>query len=126
MRSGYLFINNDVFQTLLAISAEEQSNGLMYIKPPTPIMSFIYDSPKINKFWMKNTPSPLDIVFCKNGKISQIHYGEPFSTRIIGNDDPSDLVIEFPIGTINNIGIKIGNFVELIDSNSRHFNKNIF
>lgn len=117
MKSGYLNINDNIFQTLLAITDEEQSNGLMYIKPPTPIMSFVYSYPKINKFWMKNTPSPLDIVFCKNGQITQIHYGEPYSTTIIGNNELSDLVIEFPLGTVNNVSIKIGNYVELINLN---------
>tara|TARA_R110000868_G_scaffold99024_4_gene272667 strand:- start:22380 stop:22754 length:375 start_codon:yes stop_codon:yes gene_type:complete len=124
MKNGYLNINDNIFQTLLAITDEEQNNGLMYIKPPTPVMSFVYSYPKINKFWMKNTPSPLDIVFCKNGQITQIHYGEPFSTRIIGDNEFSDLVIEFPIGTVHNMNIKIGNCVELIDLDLNK--KNIF
>lgn len=66
MKTGYVYIDNNVFTTLLAISEHEQAQGLMHIEPPTPVMSFVYDRPKINKFWMANTPAPLDIVFCRN------------------------------------------------------------
>lgn len=114
MEQGYVFIHNNVFPTLLAISAEEQRQGLMYQEWPPPIMSFIYTEPRINKFWMHNTPSPLDIVFCHAGKVSQIHAGEPFSTAMIGDNKFSDLIIELPHGTVDNSGIKIGHAVGLV------------
>lgn len=108
MEKGYIYVHDQVFSTLLAISAEEQARGLMYVDPPAPVMSFIYDHPRINKFWMANTKAPLDIVFCCQGKVSQLHVGEPYSTRVIGDDKDSDLIIEFPRGTIDTTGIKIG------------------
>lgn len=114
MKEGYIFISNNIFQSLLAISEEEQAKGLMNVPPPTPIMSFIYDRPKINKFWMSNTPSELDIIFCCNGKVTQICHGKPFSTSLIGDNDPSDLVIEFPSGTVDKLELKIGQSVGLI------------
>jgi len=113
MINGYIYIGDNIFDSLLAISSEEQTKGLMYEKDPK-IMSFIYLKPRINKFWMKNTPAPLDIVFCYNGKISQIHKGEPFSTKVIGNDEYSDLIIELPFGTIASSNIKLGNEAGLI------------
>lgn len=114
METGYIYINDNVFSTLLAISRDEQSVGLMGQEWPPPIMSFIYDKPRINKFWMNNTPSPLDIVFCNNGKVSQICYGEPYSTKTIGDDNFSDLIIELPYGTIESVGIKIGHTVGIV------------
>jgi uncharacterized membrane protein (UPF0127 family) len=114
MESGFIFIHNEVFPTLLAISEDEQAKGLMFESWPPPVMSFIYESPKVNKFWMKNTPSPLDIVFCCDGKVQQIYKGEPYSTSIIGDNKESDLVIEFPYGTVRNTGIKIGYDVGLV------------
>jgi uncharacterized membrane protein (UPF0127 family) len=114
MEQGYVFIHNNVFSTLLAISSEEQSQGLMHQVWPPPVMSFVYGAPCINKFWMKNTPSPLDIVFCCEGRICEIHYGEPNSTSIIGGDKPSDLVIELPHGTVDAAQIKIGQLVGLV------------
>ena len=41
MEQGYIYISDNVFQTLLAISSEEQSLGLMFQKWPPPIMSFV-------------------------------------------------------------------------------------
>lgn len=114
MENGYIYLNNNIFPTLLAISSEEQSQGLMHQEWPPPIMSFVYDSPRINKFWMHRTPSPLDIVFCHNGKVSEICYGEPNSTQIIGGNLFSDLVIEFPYGTAKLSNIKIGHLVGLV------------
>lgn len=114
MEQGFIYIHNSVFPTLLAISAEEQAQGLMHQEWPPPVMSFIYDSPRYNRFWMKNTPSPLDIIFCNGGKISEICYGEPNSTRTIGNGI-SDLVIELPYGTVDSAEIKIGQPVGLVN-----------
>ena len=101
------------YQTLLSITPEEQEIGLMNIEPPTPIMTFIYNKAKINKYWMHRTPAALDILFCYNGKISQICNGIPYSTAIIGNDTLSDLVVELPAGSCQKNGINIGDNVLL-------------
>jgi len=114
MESGYLVIDNNIFSTLLAISRAEQERGLMEQEWPPPVMSFIYPRAQYNKFWMKNTPSPLDIIFAHNGVINQICYGEPHSTAMIGEDKLSDLVVEFPHGTIISSNIKIGHPIGLV------------
>jgi uncharacterized membrane protein (UPF0127 family) len=114
MESGYIYIHNNVFPTLLAISSEEQSIGLMEQEWPPPVMSFIYSQPGINKFWMSNTPSPLDIVFCYKGEVTQICKGEPHSTTMIGDNRFSDLVIEFQKGTVTSSEIKLGHKVGLV------------
>lgn len=109
----YLIINNRKIPTLLAITAEEQEKGLMHQPWPPPIMSFVYSSPRINKYWMSNTPSPLDIVFIHNNKITQIKEGKPYSTEIIGDNSFSDLVVEFPKGTCQEWGLKVGDAIKL-------------
>lgn len=103
-----IVINGKLFNTLFAISQEEQEIGLMGVRWPPPIMSFPYKSPQINKFWMKNTVSPLDIIFANNGIIIDIQAGEPLSTKLIGGNYFSDLVIEMPLGTCELHGISIG------------------
>ena len=114
MLKGMVYIHNNIFETLIAVSAEEQQRGLMYIDPPAPVMTFIYGTPSINKFWMSNTKAPLDILFCHNGKVSQICYGEPHSTSMIGGNLFSDLVVELPHGTAESSEIKIGHSVGLV------------
>lgn len=114
MEQGYIYVASNVFPTLLAISTSEQAQGLMGKVWPPPVMSFIYTTSGVNKFWMKNTPSPLDIVFCHRGEIVQICKGEPHSTALIGANNLSDLVIEFPYGTVASSGIKLGHSVGLV------------
>ena len=114
MKQGYIYIHNNIFPTLLAISSEEQQRGLMYVPPPAPVMTFVYSHPTINRFWMKNTQAPLDIIFCHNSKVSEICYGEPYSTSLIGTNDVSDLVVELPYGTAAISNIKVGQSVGLI------------
>lgn len=114
MENGILVIGEKSFDVLLAISEIEQSRGLMRVQPPVPNMVFIYDEPKVSKFWMANTPSPLDIIFCRAGKITQICKGEPYSTKLIGDDIISDLVIELPFGTASSMGLQLGHKVSLL------------
>lgn len=123
MELGYIYIHNNIFPTLLAISSEEQSTGLMHQEWPPPAMSFIYTNSCINKFWMKATPSPLDIIFCHNGKVSEICYGEPYSTNVIGSNLFSNLVIEFPYGTVESNQIKVGQLVGLVKPSSEELHK---
>lgn len=108
----FIKISDFVFPTELAISYQEQETGLMHKEAPTPVMSFVYAEPRVNKFWMRNTKSPLDIVFCFNGKIMSICQGQPFSLYVIGDDRPSDLVVEFPADTCKKYGIKVGDSIQ--------------
>lgn len=123
MESGYVSFGDKVFETLLAISQEEQEKGLMHQAWPPPIMSFVYPIAKVSQFWMKNTPSPLDIVFCHKGKVSQICKGEPYSTTVIGANEPSDLVVEFPYGTVIQSNIKLGQDVSLVKPTKEELKK---
>lgn len=123
MEKGYIHISDNIFSTLFAISEAEQQRGLMEQQWPPPVMSFVYTYPRINKFWMHNTPSPLDIVFCHQGKVSQLHVGEPFSTEMIGDNKFSDLIIELPYGTVDKSGIKIGHSVGLVKPTSDELHK---
>lgn len=109
-----VLIGNHKLETMLAITAEEQEVGLMHREWPPPVMSFVYSSPRVNRFWMKKTPSPLDIVFSVNGTITQICRGEPFSTKLIGDYQLSDLVVELPYGTCEKLGVQVGDNVSLL------------
>lgn len=109
-----LRIKNSIFNNvLIAITDAEQEKGLMFKSWPPPIMAFPYNKAEKRKFWMKNTSSPLDVIFCKNNKIISIFKGEPFSMKNFGPDETSDLVIEFPYGMAKNLDIKAGDEVKL-------------
>lgn len=112
-KTGKVLIGDHIFDTELAITSTEQEKGLMFEKEPK-IMSFPYASPMINRFWMKATPCPLDIIFSLDGTITNICRGEPFSTQVIGDYSFSDLVVELPAETAKNKNIKIGDPIKLL------------
>ncbi len=115
--SDEIIISGHRFPALVAITDKEHETGLMWRKWPPPVMIFPYKNATVRKFWMKNTLSPLDILFCRGNKIVDICYGEPLSTRMIGPDAPTDLVIELPHGTVKERGIRIGDQVRPVLSN---------
>lgn len=114
MKTSVILIKDFVKPCLVASSLEEQEKGLMHVDCPTPIMCFKYDKPKSNIFWMKNTKCALDIVFCRNGEILSIKKGEPHSLSMIDCGTDTDLVIEFPYGTCQELDIIPGHKVKLI------------
>lgn len=116
MHDDVVKIGDYVFSTLVAITESEHATGLMGKGWPPPIMIFPYKQASIHKFWMKNTPSPLDIIFCRDNRIISICYGEPYSTKLIGPNEPSNLVVEVPHGLARSCGLKIGDEIKPIYS----------
>ena len=116
--TNIVIIGEHQFTTLVAETLEDQIKGLMFREWPPPVMSFPYKTAEVRKFWMKNTVSPLDIIFCRAGKIIGIFDGEPMSTACIGPNEPSDLVVELPRGKVEQLGIRIGDCVEILSGTS--------
>lgn len=112
--TNIVIIGEHQFTTLVAETLEDQAKGLMFQKWPPPVMSFPYKTAEIRKFWMKNTVSPLDIIFCRAGKVVGIFKGEPMSTTRVGPNVPSDLVVELPLGNVEKLGIHVGDSVEIL------------
>jgi uncharacterized protein len=104
-------IKGQVFPTLVAITEEEHRKGLMFQTWPPPIMVFPYKQASFRRFWMKNTATPLDIIFCKSNYVVGIFKGEPFSTKLVGPNEPSDLVVELPAGMAAELGLVVGDYV---------------
>jgi uncharacterized membrane protein (UPF0127 family) len=103
-----IYLKHNPFVAKVAVTANEQSVGLMFASWPPPVMVFPYKKADIRKFWMLNTTSPLDIVYCYAGKVVRIIAGEPLSTKLVGPDEPVDLVVELPAGTASSIGLAQG------------------
>ena len=114
--SAVIVLGDNRFPTKIALTEEEQRRGLMWAEWPPPVMTFPYNGPGLRKFWMKNTVSPLDIVFCRNNRVIGIYKGEPMSTSLIGPDSLSDMVVELPAGTARKLGITIGSEASLYTS----------
>lgn len=109
----YVWLGNNKFPTLVAITEEEQQRGLQGTTWPPPVMTFPFADSGIRKFWMNKTAVPLDLVFCRDNKIISIAQGRPLSLDFIGPNIPIDLVVELPLGLAKQAGIKIGESVKI-------------
>ena len=114
--SDLLIGNKKIKNIKLAITPEEQATGLMEVEWPPPIMVFVYKKPTITKFWMKKTPSPLDVIFCRNNRVAELFQGKPNDEEKFGPDDEIEFVIEAPLGFVNEHNIRVGGKVRVIYS----------
>ena len=71
---------------------------------------------KVANFWMKNTPSPLDILFIRaDGTIAHIAENTtPFSEDPIGSEEPVGAVLEIRGGRAAALGIAEGDRVSWV------------
>lgn len=100
----------------IADNAEKRARGLMEVKnlPKDYAMLFIFDSPQVANFWMKNTAIPLDIIFVDNSnKIVHIHKNaRPFDESFISSQKEVDKAIEVNAGLVDKYNIRVGNKIK--------------
>jgi hypothetical protein len=108
------------FQVEVAKSAGEQEKGLMFrtdIPDNGGMLFWPYPAgggaPREASFWMKNTPSPLDIIFIRaNGTIARIAENTiPESETHIESGEPVGAVLELKGGRSSELGIAEGDKV---------------
>jgi uncharacterized protein len=103
----------------VASTPEEQEIGLMYRTelPANRGMLFAFDPPRPVSFWMKNTLIPLDIVFLYQGKVRTIASTVPPCKQVqcptYGSNDPIDQVIELKSGRAAELGLKVGDTIQV-------------
>ena len=106
------------FEVWLALTTREQRLGLMHVEAgelrPTLDgairgMLFVFGSEQLHGFWMKDTPTPLDIAYMRSdGTIVKIHTMTPFDTSIYPSVEPAQFALEVPAGTFADLGIAEG------------------
>lgn len=109
-----------VFKVEQAKTEAEQARGLMYRTDLTPDSGMLFwpyppdgAGPKEANFWMKNTPSPLDIIYIRaDGTIARIAENTvPFSEEPIPSGEPIGAVLEIVGGRSAALGIAEGDQV---------------
>ena len=97
-----------------ALSAEQRQRGLMY-RPDLPDdygMLFVFSDSQPLQFWMKNTLSPLDIIYIRpGGLIDSIQQGTPLSEEILPSDGPAKFVLELRAGLAEDYGLTPGTLI---------------
>ena len=108
------------FQVEVAKTSEEQEKGLMFrtdIPDNSGMLFWPYPpdggAPKEANFWMKNTPSALDIIFIRaNGTIAHIaENAVPYDQTPIPSGEPVAAVLELKGGRTSALGIAEGDKV---------------
>ncbi|MBB4154681.1 hypothetical protein GGQ80_002597 [Sphingomonas jinjuensis] len=109
-----------VFSVERARTPEEQARGLMYRTDLTPNGGMLFypypaagGGPQVANFWMKNTPTPLDIIFIRaDGTIARIAENTvPFSEDPVTSNEPVAAVLEIVGGRAAELGIGEGDKV---------------
>ncbi len=108
------------FEVEAARTTAEQAQGLMYrtdLKPDGGMLFAPYPpeggGPREASFWMKNTPTPLDILFIRaDGTIARIAENTvPFSEAAVPSGEPVAAVLELVGGRSAELGISEGDSV---------------
>lgn len=108
------------FTVEVAATPAQQERGLMYRTsiPTDGGMLFVPyppdgGPPKPASFWMKNTPSPLDILFIRpDGTVATIAEDtSPYSEVPVGSGEPVSAVLELAGGRAAELGIAAGDKV---------------
>ncbi len=93
----------------LAETQEEQSTGLMGRRslPALGGMLFVNDEPRMQHFWMKNTPLPLDIIFIRDDLTitNIVKRTRPLSSDFIDSTEEAQYVLEVRGGFTDQYGI---------------------
>ncbi len=107
------------FHVEIAATPEKREVGLMYRRelPLNRGMLFIFPAEKVNSFWMKNTPIPLDMIFISRERkiVGIVHETVPFSLDGRSVSVPSQYVLEINGGLSRRYGFKAGDAVRFDD-----------
>lgn len=104
------------FQVEMALSPEQQRVGLMF-RPSVPAaggMLFDWGAPRDSAMWMRNTISPLDMLFINaDGTIRRVaEDAVPGSLATIESRGPVRATLELAAGTAKRLDIRVGDKVE--------------
>lgn len=103
------------FMVEIADDEAERQRGLMFRDPLADDRGMLFQFPDVAErgFWMRNTPSPLDIIYIDpRGRIVSIaKNATPQSEAIIPSNGPASGVLELRAGRADEIGAKPGDKV---------------
>ncbi|WP_297804692.1 DUF192 domain-containing protein [uncultured Brevundimonas sp.] len=113
-----LVTSSGEYEFLVEIADDDASRarGLMF-RPPLADdrgMLFQFPAAREQEFWMRNTPSSLDIIYiAPNGRVVSIaKHTTPYSETPIPSNGAANGVLEIRAGRSDEIGLKAGDIVK--------------
>lgn len=118
-----LTVGEKTLRVQVVVNDAEMQRGLMGRKDlgPDDGMVFVYPAPQQMNFWMKNTPTPLDIgFFTPDGKLGEVYPLYPYDTATVSSAGSDyTLALEVNQGWFAKHGLKPGvklNLAQLADA----------
>ena len=108
-------IGGEEFRLEVARSDAEKARGLMHRRSlgARQGMLFVYDADEHMSFWMKDTTVPLTLAFLsRDGQILQVAEMKPLSLKPVTSQWAARYVLELPLGTLDQLGVRVGDRVE--------------
>jgi hypothetical protein len=103
------------FRVEMALTPEQQTVGLMFRPTVAPDGGMLFDwgSPRESSMWMRNTISPLDMLFiAADGRVHRVaERTVPYSLATIDSRGPVRATLELAAGTAERLGIRVGDRV---------------
>jgi len=101
------------FEIELAETDQQRQVGLMHrtwLHPQAGMLFTYDDGMKLRHFWMKNTPTPLDIIFFDHtGTVVHIIENTiPYSEEVLPSTKPAVAALEINAGLSEKLGIVVG------------------
>jgi uncharacterized membrane protein (UPF0127 family) len=119
---GVVMPSGAVYRLELALTPEDQAQGLMYREnlPEKTGMLFVFPEVAPHHFWMKNTMIPLDMIWLDDsGKVLFVSADTPPCKAdpcpTYGSDRPARLVLEIEGGMAAKEKVVVGTVLELKD-----------
>jgi uncharacterized membrane protein (UPF0127 family) len=114
---GKVVVNGKTFQVWIADTDGKIQEGMMWLKPDEVKddegMLFLLPADEPQRFWMRNCPMALDIIFLsRDRKVLNIELGKPFDETGVSSRGPSKYVLELKAGIARKNGIRPGQTVE--------------
>lgn len=104
------------FDARIARSDAAQERGLAHVRALPLASAMLFPSPlQDNRFWMKDTCIPLDMVWAVDGRVVGVQTAPALEEQPRGVETASDLVIELGAGVAAANGIAPGARVEVVE-----------
>lgn len=119
-RMHVVFPNGTVIEALLADTQEERRVGLGDIEhlPENHGMLFLFDTPTVQTFWMKDVEYAIDILWLVDNTIVGFEQdvppdpGEPRPNYV--SPKPVNRVLELSAGFVQEQGVEVGDVIEIM------------
>ena len=100
------------FEVEFATTPAERRQGLMYREAldKKTGMLFVFNESALRRFWMKNTPLSLDILFfnAEQTLVNVVPNAEPNNNTVISSYVPARYVLELEAGSVSRFGLELG------------------